>query len=277
MRGIRYMVFSIQGVLILSALLYILDTPYYIPLAYSQGFNIASTYEIGDNEAVDGDILISNGNKGLVRTNISYDSKIFGIIDEKPIVVFREATDSGKPMLRVGEAIVNVTDYNGEVKKGDYVTTSPVLGKGMRAGQSGYVVGIALEDAVYSNNRSTVQGRSVKSGTVRVAIKIEYAELTTPRNTLRFLNELNAALFRNVQDPEKFTLVIRYIIAGLIVVLAFGIGFYSITRSISKAIESIGRNPLAKSAILASVMLQVGATVAAAIATVIVIFIIIRI
>lgn len=243
---------------------------------FAQGFNIASTYQIDDEEALSGDILVATLDKGIVRTNITYDHRIFGILQDNPLVVLKEATSSARPVIRAGDTLVNISDFNGELKKGDLVTTSPLLGKGMKAGQSGYVLGVATADNELSGQPTTVEGKQVRTGTVAIAIKIEYAELTTARNTISLLNDLNAALFRNIQNPEKFTIVIRYIIGGFIALLAFAIGFFWVSRSVSKAVEAIGRNPLAKKAILLSVAFHIGLTLVAGAATVAIIFIIIR-
>ncbi|EKD90556.1 MAG: hypothetical protein ACD_30C00114G0006 [uncultured bacterium] len=244
---------------------------------HAQGFNVASSHEITDKEAVSGDILIYDGANGLVRTNVTYSQKIFGVYTETPSLVIREASASAKPIIRLGDVDVNVTDYNGEIKKGDYVTTSPVSGKGMKAGQSGYVLGLALADAVYGDQTVTAEGGNYRLGTVNTALRIEYAELTTARSNIKLLSDLNAAFFRSVQDPEKFTLTIRYIIAGLVALLAFAIGFFYLARSISKAVEAIGRNPLARTAIITSVGLQVAATLIGGVVTIGIIFIIVRI
>lgn len=254
-------------------------TSYFLVVSavYSQGFNVASTYEISDKDAVSGDILISDGEKGLIRTDVTYSPKIFGILEDNPVLVLKEATSSAKPIIRAGDTIINVTDFNGDIKKGDFITTSPVLGKGMKAGQSGYVLGIALEDAQYGSETASTVSKQTKLGRVKIAIRIEFAELSTARSNFALLNQLNTAFFRSVQDPEKFTLTIRYIIAGFIALVAFGVGFFWVSRSISKAVEALGRNPLAKNAIIASVGFQVVATLIGALATLGIIFVIVRI
>lgn len=242
----------------------------------AQGFNIASVYQINDKDAVSGDIIISNGEKGLTRTQVTYDNRIFGVIDTSPVVVLREASSSATPVIRLGDVLTNVTDYNGAIKKGDLITTSPVLGKGMKAGQSGYVLGSALENANYSGPNVNVDTKQVKTGSVRVALRIEFAELTTARNSITLLDNLNTAFFRSVQNPEKFTLTIRYIIAGLIALVAFILGFFTVARSISKAVEAVGRNPLARTAIMASVIFQIALAVIGGIIAVALIYIIVR-
>lgn len=246
----------------------------------AQGFNIASTYLIADDKAVSGDIIISAGEKGLTRTDISYDNRVFGVMQDNPLVVLRPASGSAqpnsKPIIRIGDTIVNVNNFNGDIKKGDYITASPQLGKGMKAGQSGYVVGLALEDADLSGEPTTILNKQVKTGTVRASISINYAELTSARNNIALLNSLNAAFFRNIQDPEKFTSVIRFVAAGVVAVLAFTIGFFSISRSLAKSTEAIGRNPLAKRTIMLTVAAQIVLTAMGGIAAIAIVFIIIR-
>lgn len=242
---------------------------------FSQSFNVASTYELSDTGVQSGDIIVSDN--GFKRTNVAYESRMFGIYQERPELVIRESTQSAKlPIIRVGDTVVNVTDYNGDIKSGDFVTTSPVMGKGMKAVQSGYVLGIALEDAQYGTNTTSIFNRTVRNGTVKVAIRIEFAELTTAKSSLRLLDALNSAFFRNVQDPEKFTNTLRYIIAGILGLLVFAIGFFWVARSLSKAVEAIGRNPLARQSILASVTGQIVVTLIVSAIALGAIFIIVR-
>lgn len=278
--GTKYYVLSIISVAVLSAisLFFVLYSNFYL---YAQGFNVASEYTIADNNPKNGEIVINSPGKGITRTNISYDNRIFGVIQTTPVVVLREASSTAaqrlQPVIRDGDAYVLVNNYNGDIKNGDLVTTSPQSGTGMKAGQSGYVLGTALENAQYGNTTQNINGKQVRSGTIKVAIAIQYAELTTARNSISLFNNLNTAFFRSVQNPEQFTLAIRYIIAGIIALLAFSIGFFTVARSVAKATEAIGRNPLAKNTIMASVILQIIITVVGGIATVIIVYIIIRV
>lgn len=252
----------------------------YLSASYAADFNAASTYDISDNEVVTGDIMIADGSKGLIRTSVTYDQRIFGVVNDNPILSVREASSSARPVLRIGDTLINVTNANGEIKKGDFITSSTVMGKGMRAGISGYIVGMAMEDAEYGTDTvfaETEEGRTqVKLGTVNATLRVEYAEITTARTSLRLLNNLNAAFFRSVQDPEKFTLTIRYIIAGIIAILAFVMGFWWVARTVSKAVEAMGRNPLARTAIATSVILEIILTFVGGIIAVIAIFLILR-
>lgn len=214
--------------------------------AQSQGLGATTVYEIQDAQAVEGDILVTDS-KGLTRASKSFDNKMFGVIADKPILVYQNNNIKGKPVVRSGTAAVNVTNLNGPIKYGDYITSSTVLGKGQKAIESGYVLGIALGD---------FDGK-VASGTIPVAIRIEYVELTNPRFISRLFGFVGNSFLENVNDPKKFGTVVRYFAAGLIVLLSFTFGFLTFSRSMIRSTEAIGRNPLARSAILTSMIINI--------------------
>lgn len=219
--------------------------------AETSGLEMTNSFAIADPAVVEGDI-VANSSSGFERDAVAYDNNIFGVYVKNPIVVFRPGGLADKPVARSGVVLVNVTTTNGEIKAGDYVTSSAIPGKGQKADKSGYVLGIALES--YS-------GASGQVGEVLVAMRIEYAELTTARNANRLLEYLGGSFLTNVKNPEKFGMTIRYIAAGLVILAAFGFGFWTFSRAIPKGIEAIGRNPLAKNTIYLSMVLNVGLVV----------------
>lgn len=221
-----------------------------------KGIEVTSVYEIADSDAVDGDILSAQP-KGLTRSNIGFDNKMFGVIQDQPLLVYHSET-KGKPVLRSGIAQVNVTTLNGPLKYGDYITSSSIQGKGQKASESGYVIGIALA-SFDGNGAPQVDGPrgKVALGKIPVAIRIEYAELTNPRVAGRLFGFIGTTLLENVSDPKQFGNVIRYIAAGMIILLSFTFAFLTFSRSIAKSIEALGRNPLAKSAIQLSIIINI--------------------
>lgn len=242
--------------------------------ARAQNFDIASNYEVADTDVIAGDIITSN-DQGLVRAENPYDNKLFGIIQDNAVMVFTEATGSGKAIVRNGDALVRVSDFNGEIKIGDRVTSSSLKGYGMKATQSGYVIGVATGE-FKEDQTIDFQGKQVKTGTIQVALKIEYAEISTPRSANRYLEYFGVAFFKNVQDPERFALVMKSIIAGIIAITSFAAGFFAFTRAISKGVEAIGRNPLAKKTIQIAIVIQLVLTVFTTIAGLVGAFIVLR-
>ncbi|MFA5932485.1 MAG: hypothetical protein WCV81_05640 [Microgenomates group bacterium] len=235
------------------------------------------TYSIADKDAVDGDIISSSTDKGLTRANFPYDSHMFGVMQKTPLVVYTSFENTGLPIARSGTATVNVTTLNGPIVPGDYITTSEIPGKGQKATDSGNVLGIALTPLGPSDGTETsyqptsTTGKQnpaikVRAGKVTVALRVEYAEITTARTALRLLDSFNAALFTNVQNPDQFVKIFRYITAIVIVLISFTIGFLTFSRAIPKGIEAIGRNPLAQKTIIFSIVLNIIFTLVTAIA-----------
>jgi hypothetical protein len=76
------------------------------------------------------------------------------------------ATGNKNPMkksdliVRGGITMVKITNENGEIKKGDFITTSSTKGAGMKALKSGMMIGVALEDS--------------KDGLVKAKVLIQY-------------------------------------------------------------------------------------------------------
>ncbi len=243
----------------LVVFLLLLTTTYNLPLTFaqqSQGIEVTSVFEIADTEAVEGDILTAE-EKGLKRSNIGFDNKMFGVIQEQPLLVYRSET-KGKPLVRSGIAQVNVTTLNGPLKYGDYITSSSIPGKGQKASESGYVLGVALTPFTGEGNQQIDGPRGkVASGKISVAVRIEYAELSNPRFAGRLFGFLGTTLLENVSDPKQAGGAIRVIAAGLVMLLSFTFAFLIFARSIPKSIEALGRNPLAKSTIQFSMIINI--------------------
>ncbi len=243
----------------------ILCTFRFAPYAYAQNIptDLANLYEIQDNSAVDGDILVY-GDKGLVRADVPFSNKMFGVLQDRPLLVFRLPESKGKPIVRFGTAYVNVTAQGGAIKAGDYITSSRSSGKGQKMIQSGYVLGVALAELTDGE------------GKIPVAVRIEYAELTNTRSVLRLLDYFNIAAFQTGSDPDRASQFIQYLAAGLIVILALIVSFVVFGRSLIKSIEAIGRNPLAKNAIQLSLVINVVFTLSIVIIAVAVAFVILQ-
>ncbi len=222
---------------------------------------IAETFDV-NGEYVDGDI-VSYTETGLATSTRANDDKVFGVLDTEPLVVYRRQDGTGIPVVRNGTVDVNVSTANGPIRTGDFITSSSFAGKGQKSTISGYIVGVALQDFTEQDGETASftlpQGgeQQVRVGKINVAIKIEFAELNTARNANRLLDALNLALFRNTQDPESFVNILRYILAGLAVLISFTIGFFTLARTIPKAMEALGRNPLARTTIQFGIVLNI--------------------
>lgn len=193
---------------------------------------VAATYVIDDPQAVDGDIIcFESGTGKLVRCREPYQESMFGVFLKKPQVVLR--TDpNGQPVIREGKVLVNITTENGPLKPGDYVTSSKTPGKAQKATDlSGYVLGRSLS--------------KVDSGEKQVEVALSIGPtFIVPKANL--LDQVGLALTKSVQKPGGAALFIRYVTAGLLAIAITFFAFNNFGKNISKGVEAIGRNPLAR-------------------------------
>ena len=255
-----------------------------VALAQMQSTDVSFVYEIADKQAENDDILISTQDKGLIRADRSYDFRLFGVLQSRSLLVYRRIDNQGTPVARNGTTTVNVTTLGGPIKAGDYITSSAIPGKGMKALMSGYSIGVALTSLAEGQGQQIdykspdgKESKKVTSGKVTVALKIEYVEASIPRSTSTLVSSFGSAFYQNIQDPGKFVQVLRYIAAAVTVLVSFGIGFVTFSRSIPKGVEAVGRNPLAQKAIMFSMVLNVIFTILTASVGVLVAALILRI
>jgi F0F1-type ATP synthase membrane subunit c/vacuolar-type H+-ATPase subunit K len=193
----------------------------------------------------DGDIICTvEGGYGLCRN--SYDTSVFGVITDNPAVSLDIAgIENAKMVLTSGKVNVNVSTINGNIAEGDFITTSEKAGIAQRADRSGYVLGTALE-AFSSDSPDSI-------GKILVLINIHPAiGLGTARtNLLQIIRQGTGAA---ILEPLSS---LRYLLAALIVIASFIMGFVYFGRVARSGIEAIGRNPLASRIIQFNVILHI--------------------
>ena len=230
-------------------------------IAAESNLNIASTYQLIDTEYSDGDIVsIATESGKLSLSKLGYDEKMFGVIDLSPIMVYR--VEEGVPVVRAGEVFVNVTNLNGLVVVGDYVTSSEISGKGQKAPDLvGYMLGRSLE-TFNEKEASSIdyEGKKLLLGKVKVAVGIGPAspvQLKVSGGLFGTLKQLATSFLYNIQTSKQTERIIRYIIAAIVALVTIYINFRSFGRNITKGIESIGRNPLAKVPIQSMIIVNI--------------------
>lgn len=216
-------------------------------------FGIAQYLPIEDKEVRAGSI-ISSTSKGFFLSRKLYDNNVIGVVSDKPAISF-DITQVGSKVKRyqvvtVGTVGINVSTMNGAVKKGDLVTSSIIPGVGMKATRTGFVLGTALDNMTSSNPQEVKK--------VNVVLNLRtVSSASTIRTPLLDLSNLSALAL--LEDP---ILAFRYILAALILLLSFILGFVAFGRVASRGVEAIGRNPLAARMIQLGVALNVLVTIA---------------
>jgi hypothetical protein len=221
--------------------------PVFAQSPLSNGTAIGIPY---NGKVQNGDIITSTSN-GYKLSNSPYDPQVFGIVSLNPAVYLKNTTAKNQiPVVSNGQVVIRVSSQNGNIEAGDFITSSKTPGVGERATDNGYVLGNA--DQGYSSNDPK------KTGLILVTLQPHFAQLTN-NITHNLFSAFTLGLSAAVDTPLG---VIRYIVAGLITMLSFFFGFRFFARASNRGVEAIGRNPLAKQAILVSVLFNTIITIA---------------
>lgn len=198
-----------------------------------------------DSEDPENGSIISATGDGYVLTTSPYDPKIFGVVSLQPAIYLNNKTLEGStPIINSGQVLVRVSSANGTIEQGDFITSSDRAGVGQKALENGFVIGTAEEQYLNENPDA--------SDLILVTLHPHFAQI----NNSLLRNAYQAA---TLGFEAAFTTplgVLRYFIAGTITLLSFIFGFRFFAKTSNKGVEAIGRNPLAKQAILFSVMIN---------------------
>lgn len=214
---------------------------------------IANYYPIQDKNVKDGDI-VSSSPKGYYLSNTPYDPTMVGVVTTNPAVALNlEETGKSYPVVATGTVQVLVTTVNGDIKKGDPITTSTTPGVGMKALKTGYALGVAL-DGFSSKDTKAI-------GKINISMNLHYsfAKITSDNTKANLLDIANLSVLATYESPLA---VFKYVVAAFVILLSFILGFISFGRVARSGIEALGRNPLAGRMIQFGIFLNVLITVA---------------
>lgn len=200
-------------------------------------YNTAISVQVEEGKGKAGDIVSYKNGKYVLSTDY-YDNFVFGVVVDDPKVYYEDTnlTDY-KYVSSSGEVLVNVSSKKGDIKEGDFITSSDVAGIGVKAVETGQVIGVALED--YSNPNTEEVGQIW----VFLDIRTNFIDSTMSKNLLDTLK--NTAMSPFMTPVEA----LRYFLAISVVFASFAIGFSSFGKMTGSSVEALGRNPLAGSSI----------------------------
>ena len=222
------------------------------------GFNFGFALPFSDSEIVPGDIIAQNQNGELIRSTIHADESIYGVYSPDITIVYSPAGEE-TPIAIAGEARVNVTTLGGPIVVGDRITSSSIPGKGQKvSSDGGWIVGYALTPfGENDGGQMTFEEREIRQGTIAVRLAIGPGRVQPAGYFSNMIDQIGFLLLRNVETPERSEKLFRFIIAAIITLVTLIICFVTFGRSITRGIEAIGRNPLAKSQIQAMIVINV--------------------
>lgn len=208
---------------------------------------LATTQSIDDPSISDGDVLCFSEGK-IVKCSQEYQVDMYGVFSEAPAMALDDRDlERGKLMLDSGRVAVKVSAESGGIKKGDFVTSSTKAGVAKKATKSGNILGVALED--YTSN---------DVGKIAVQVDIRPAIVATSART-NILETLKLGLLAPTLTPLAS---LRYLLAILVVIITFVLGFIYFGKVARTGVEAMGRNPLASRMIALGVVFNLALTVA---------------
>lgn len=205
-----------------------------------------ATYLPVSGKVDNGDIITAIP-RGYVVSTRQYDPGVVGVVTKNPAIALKTSKDqSGLPVVNVGTVLVNVSGVNGNIKRGDFITTSGIAGTGMKATKSGYVIGESLDEVNFGS------AKDVK--TINVNLNLRFLQAGAPQVSNSLLNILSLSSLAAYEEPLS---VFKYVISAIVLIISFGFGFFIFSRTIHTGIEAIGRNPLAGRMIQLSILFNV--------------------
>jgi hypothetical protein len=185
--------------------------------------------------------------------------RLAGVMSDNPLISVSDSTSSVQ-VITEGTTPALVSDINGAIKAGDRIGVSTIKGIGMKATQSGAIVGIAQTDfAGGSATERTITGADGKSRTVHiglVSVRVGVAAYVADQHSSQ-APALLQDLANNVAG--RSVSVVRVLFATLLLLLLFVTVAMLLYGAVRASIISIGRNPLSE-AILRKSLSQVGLT-----------------
>lgn len=225
---------------------------------------VAHMVEVAKKDVLDGSIL-SSGSKGAVQTVVPYDSQVLGVVSRDAAIIFNTAASTNKvPVISTGTVYVLVSSKEGNIKKGDLLTSSTTPGVAVKATKEGFVLGSAMED--YANND--------KSKIDKIAANLDLHYFNSKPTFPGTLSDVfKLVLLPTKEGPNP---IFKYIMAGLVVLGSMVLAFLSFGRAAAKGVEALGRNPAASRIIHLGIIFNVTIVVAIAAAGLVVAFLILR-
>lgn len=224
---------------------------YLIPTAVTALTTISESYQT-EAKIPAGSLvsLVKNSQTQVEPSSSSNVNNLLGVVinPDSSLLTVSTGNQGQTQIATSGTLPVLVSDINGEIKRGDHITASPLKGVGMLANGNVRVVGIAQGDMT-SKRKETLKNddgttQEVEVGEVPVLINVAYFFKEPEKSIIptALQNVANNLAGKEVKPlPILISAGIFFITLIVVVVIIF-----SMIRS---SIISVGRNPMSQSAI----------------------------
>lgn len=236
---------------LLIILFILILTPFYQVGAQELSIGVAKYVAIQDENVENGDVISIVDGK-YVKSSKPYDPNIVGVVSINPAISIEPNNSEGMyPIIDKGDTEIRVSSSNGIIEEGDLLTTSENPGVAIKAGNTGFIVGVARQSYTVENPDDV--------GLINVSLQPSFnygdeaQRLKTPFTDIFSLSTLAA-----YQNPSQ---VIKHVVAGVVLLLSVILGFFTFARVAAEGVEAVGRNPSAKTSIGFGIVVNVTITV----------------
>lgn len=245
--------------------------------ASASSANISHSY-YSENNIQNGSLVSLNSlhSNYVEPSNSSNGEQLLGVaVASNDSLLAVDPTQGEVQVATSGTANTLVSNINGSITVGDQISVSPLDGLGMKASPGEYVIGLAQTQFNASTPGAvteSIQDKAGKStqiqvGYVRLGIAIGADATSGSENKLSGLQAITENLTGHVVSTA------RIVVSLIIAIVSFVALVTLIYASIYGGILSIGRNPLAKSAVFRSMGSVFGMVILiAAVASVTIVF-----
>jgi len=228
-----------------------------------QAAAIAQGFRTSDRGLVAGALvsLTKTAPDAVERSTTNNLEQLTGVVSENSALELSSGSSSVQ-VVTSGSTPALVSDLNGTIKSGDKITASPIAGVGMKAASSTLVIGSAVSNFVVASSQAhTLTDKTGHKTTVHIGavlVQVDKVFYQAPETQNAFLAPALQDLANNLIGRQVSP--VRVLVAGLLVLALFTTIAVLLYSSVRSSIISIGRNPLAESAVRKS-LLQIGALV----------------
>ena len=237
----------------------------FITISYvSAAALISQSYSTTDDLAIDSIVSLKNNSSDeVVAASHTNSDNLLGVVvsaNSSSLSLTNNLANQVQ-VATSGTLGVLVSDINGVISRGDYITASPITGVGMKATDNARIVGIS-QGSIEGGSKQTIKNdsgkdQSVMVGQVPVLVNVS-SYFKQPDKTLipsAVQNIANAFAGRSVSALPILISAGIFVVTLIIVVIII----YAMIRN---AIISVGRNPLSQSAVYRNVIQMSGLVLA---------------
>lgn len=218
-----------------------------------QAFGETAEVSVYGEQVESGKIVALNGNDFMLSSE-PHQNVLIGVVqddtifqaepDELPEGARFSGEGNSKQVILSGVANVQVSGANGAIEIGDWLTSSEQSGIGMRAVDTGYVIGTAMEKAELDSKDDLA--------TIRVSLNVHLLE---PQRSVssNFFDLFRLAALSVYEQPRQ---ALRYLISLFLIFTAMVFVFTNVGKTARLGVIALGRNPLASKKIYRGMFLN---------------------